>query len=576
MIAKKWTALFTLTVLVGIVLSACATPTPEVIEKVVTQVVKETIKETVVVEGTPQVVEKEVTKLVEKVVTPTPSGPSRGGTLYIGRMEDTETLDPQNSTTISSIEIDMMIYDSLVLFDYDMSIKPSLAESWEVSDDGTEYTFKLKDGVTFHSGDPFTAEDVVFTFERWKAFEGSPSAYNIAQVQKVEALDDLTVKFTLEAPYAIFLSKVASGWASILNKDFTEAAGEDYGVTVVDGTGPYKFVSWTRQEELVLERNEAYAWGSEIFDNQGAPYVDKIVWVLIPEAATRYAALVAGDIHMVPDVPAVRVASLVQHEGVNTIVFPQLNTSFMGMAIDKAPLDDIRVRRAINHAIDKVAIAEGAYYGLAEAGWGPIAPGTWGYWPGVQEIGYGYDQDKAVQLLEEAGWTEVNAEGIRVKDGQPLKLMLYWSSGAEMETIVPIMQDQLRQVGMDVELNLLEWTTYLEALRNHEHELMTMTVRYTDADILYFYFHSAQLPAPNRFAWDDPTTDELLDLSRTSVDENERLEAYKELQRIVIENAIWVPLLHSKRVAAARDVVQGVRIHPDNIFYKGLDLWLKE
>ena len=538
---KARVAVFTLLIVAGLVLSACAG--------------------SAVVE-------------VERVVTPTPSGPESGGTLIIGRQEDTESLDPQNTTTISSVEVIYQLYDTLVVLDYDMSLKPGLAESWDISEDGTVYTFKLREGVTFHSGDKLTAEDVVFTFQRWLANEASPTRYLIAPLVEVKALDETTVQFTLDKPFVIFLNSLASGWASILNQDFVEQAGEDYGVKVVDGTGPYKLVSWTRSEELVVERNEEYAWGPPIFDNQGAPYLDRIVWKIIPEASTRFASLKAGEIQFVTDVPPIRVPSLVESKELNTIVFPQLNTTFMGMATDKPPLDDLNVRRAINYAIDKSALADGAYFGLAEPAWGPIAPATWGYWPGVKEIGYGYDPDKAVQLLEEAGWDEVNDDGIRMKDGQPLKLKFLWSSGAESETIVPILQNQLREVGIDTELRKLEWTAYLEALRNHEHELMWMWVRYTNADILYFYFHSSQMPAPNRFAWNDPRTDELLDLSRSSTDDEERLEAYRELQEIVVDNAIWVPLLHTKRVVAAASNLQGIRIHPSNILYKSVDLWL--
>lgn len=506
---------------------------------------------------------------------PEEEGPVSEGTLFVGRQEDTESLDPHDTTTISSIEVMYQIYDTLVVLDYDMSIKPGLAESWDISEDGTVYTFKLREGVTFHSGDELTAEDVVFTFERWKANEASPTHYLIAPLQEVKALDDLTVQFTLEKPFVIFLNNLTEGYASILNQDFVEQAGDDYGVRVVDGTGPYKLSKWTRGEELVVEKYEDYAWGPAIFENQGAPYLDKIVWQIIPEPSTRIASLKAGDIHFTTTVPPIRVSNLKESEGINTVEFSQLNTTFMGMATDKSPLDDPNVRRAINHAIDKEALAEGAYYGLAEPAWGPIAPATWGYWSGVKDIGYGYDPDKAVQLLEEAGWDKINDDGIRVKDGQPLKLKFLWSSGAESETIVPILQNQLKEVGIDTELQKLEWTAYLDALANHEHELMWMWVRYTSADILYFYFHSSQQPAPNRFAWDDSRTNELLEVSRTSSDDQERLEAYRGLQEIVVENAIWVPLLHTKRVVAGTDSLKGVQIHPANILYKSVDLWLE-
>lgn len=508
----------------------------------------------------------------------TAAGPQPGGELIFGRNEETETLDPQATTTVSSAEVDYLIYDTLVTRDFDMSIKPGLAEDWNVSDDGLVYTFHLKPDVKFHSGKPLTAQDVKFTFERWKNKEGSPTRYQIDAVSEIQVVDEHTVRFILSEPYAIFLDVLTGYAASILNEEFVtevESRGQDYGTSpeTVDGTGPFILKEWIRQDQMTLVRNDAYTWGPPIYENRGPAYLERVTLRVIPEDATRIAELEAGSIDFTPTLPPVEVSRLENVPDLNLYRYTDLNTQFIGFRLSAPILSDIRVRRAINHAINKEEVVEAAYYGLAEPASGPLAPNTWGWWPGVEDIQYRYDPEKAKQLLEEAGWTQMDARGIRQKDGQPLKILLMYSKGPTTDVLMPLIQEQLRQVGIDVTLREMEWTAYLAALRAGEHEMMLMGVRYTNADILYFYFHSKQRPAPNRFAWADPETDRLLEMSRTSTNDEERLKAYHDVQRIVVENAIWVPLVHEKRVVAAGPAVGPLKIHPANVLYKMLDVY---
>ncbi len=505
---------------------------------------------------------------------PAPEGPQRGGTFYWGRIEDTETLDPHRTTTVSSNEVNMLIYDRLVALDYDMSIQPALAHSWDVSPDGKTYTFHLKKGVRFHSGDELTAHDVKFTMDRWKNLEGSPSRYLIALLEEVTVIDDYSVEMRLSDPFAIFLDNLAGAYGSILNERFFKEAGEDYGIRLVDGTGPFKFVKWTRMDTLELERNDEYTWGPAVNQNQGPAYLDRVVLKVIPEDGTRIAELESGGIHYTANIPQVEVDRLDASSLVNIVRYSDLNTTFVGFRLDYPKLMDVRVRQAINHAINKEEIVEGAFYGMAEVAQGPLAPKTWGWWEDVPKATYGYDPQKANKLLDEAGW-KTGADGIREKDGEKLKLVLAYSVGTATDVMMPMIQAHLREVGIEAELRLMEWTAYLEFLRAGQNQLWLMSVRYSNADNLYFYFHSAQRPAPNRFAWVDERTDELLVKSRTSTSEQERLAAYAELQKIVIENALQIPLVHVGRAVGHAPSVHGLRIHPTYVQSNLLDVYLE-
>lgn len=506
------------------------------------------------------------------------TSPRSGGTLYLGRVEDTETLDPQRTTAVSSTQVDQMIYDTLVVQDYDMSIKPGLAKEWKISDDGKTYTFKLREGVKFHSGKPLTSSDVKFTLDRWRNLKGSPTSYLIKAISSVETPDDQTVVIKLSEPFGLLLNSLAQPYAAILNEDFVKQHEQDYGsnVSAVDGTGPFKVVEWVRNDRLVLERNPDYTWGPEIFENRGPAYVDRIVWRVVPESATRLSEIEMGELHWTADVPGADVARLRNNPNVRLVEYEDFNTVFLGMRMNKPPLDDIRVRKAIHYAINKQEIVDGAFYGLASVAKMPIPQGMIGYPPNADSLAYVYDPEKASQLLEEAGW-KMGPNGIRLKDGKPLRVELWYSPRPFTDLLVPMLQAQLKQVGIDVELKQLEWAAYLEALRAGQHQLMLMTIRYdTPYGILHFYFHSGQRPAPNRFEYVNANVDRWLDEAKSATDANRQAELWARVQEQVMKDAFWVPLVHEKRVLVVNPKLRGLKPHPYMVLYKGLDLWISE
>ena len=502
--------------------------------------------------------------------------PQPGKTLVFARVQETETLDPHRTTALSSAEVDYLLYDTLTSLDYDNTVKPGLAEKWEISPDGKTYTFTLRRGVRFHSGKALTASDVKYTFERWKTIRGSPTAFNITPVETIDTPNPTTVVLHLKEPLSTLLVNLSGYSASILNEEFTSRLGEDYGTSVgkVDGTGPYSLKEWIRNDRLVVVKNPNYKWGPPIYKNQGPGPFDTVIYRTIVEDAPRVATVEVGEAHFTPTVPALQVARLVKEGRVKVIRYSDLNTQFMGFKIGRKHLEDAKVRQAISYGINKTEIINGVFYGLAEEAYGPLAPGTPGFWKDVTKTGYHYNPSKAKRLLEEAGWKQVREGATREKDGQPLAINFLYSPGPENEALVSLAQAHLAGVGVDMRPQRLEWTAFLAALRAGQHDMFLINVRYVTADVLYFYFHSKQRPAPNRFDWVNPETDRLLELSRSSVNEGERLDAYQKLQKIVVENAIWVPLVHEKRVVIASPKLEIPKMHA-YVLYKMLDLELK-
>jgi len=419
---------------------------------------------------------------------------------------------------------------------------------------------------------------VAYTLERWLANEASPTRYTVSSISEVDVVDDRTIVLRLDEPYVLLLSSLAAPYASILNESFVEAQGDAYGTSpeTTDGSGPFELTEWVRQDRMVLERHDAYTWGPDSFDNQGPAHFARVVWRLIPEDSTRIAELEAGNVQFTANVPELEVEMLEMSDSVQIIRYEDPNTTFIGFKTGKAPLDDVRVRRAINYALDREELVFGAFGGLARPAYNPVSPLLPFASEEATEQGYRYDPERADELLTDAGWVDSDGDGVREKDGEDLDILWMYSPFTFTDNLVPLVQEQLAEVGIRVTPRQLEWTAYLAALRAGEHEMMLMSVRYNNEDgIMYFYFNSEQRPAPNRFDYVDLEVDEWLDVGRTSLDDDERAEAYANIQERVIDAAVFAPIAHELRaVAASPDLA--VDVHPYYVLYKLLDTRLEE
>lgn len=508
--------------------------------------------------------------------TTSPAGadgtPKRGGRLVVALPAEPELLDPHRATQMLVWRTLALLHDNLISRDYDGSFAPDLAETWDVSDDGTVYTFTLKTGVSFHSGKPLTAADVKYTFERWLGEERSPTAYLIEPVASVEAPDAQTVVFTLSRPYNVFLDQLAGGWSVIVNQDAIEEAGEDYGLTTVDGTGPFTFVSWARGQQLVLARNEAYTWGAPIFENRGPAYLDEVEYRFIPEDSTLVAEFLAGTFQIVQELPRAQIAQLDVTPGVSVVKYKQHETTYLGFNTTKAPFDDARVRRAIAHALNKEDILTGASFGLGRVALTMLAPETPGYAPEVEALVPEYDPEEAARLLDEAGWT-LGSDGIRERDGQKLVLPLWTMDHSSVTLQSQIVEQQLAQVGIKVETTQHDQAGWFAATSSGEQTGIIMSFYYDSSDILYNYFHSEQRPAPNRYMYANPDVDAWLDETRTNPDQAAVAEASANVQKQLLEDMPAVPLIHEQGTLGKADGVEGVRVHPSRWLYRMLDIY---
>lgn len=458
---------------------------------------------------------------------------------------DASTFDPHFCTDSATEIFNKNMYNNLVRFNADMEIIADLAESWEVSDDALTWTFKLREGVKFHDGTDFNAEAVKVSFERVLDPEtGSPRRSVLASIAKVEALDELTVAITTESPNGALLQQLAHPVAAIISPAALEEYGNDISGHPV-GTGAFKFVEWKVGEELVLERNEAYY--------EGAPAVQKVIFRVVPEDATRALALQSGEADVAMRLPVTEIERLKAEDDITITEGDTVMTMYVALNNSKGVLQDAKVRQALNYAVDKNVIVDDILGGLATVADAPISPSTWGY---SSTMEYERDVEKAKQLLTEAGYPD----GIELTIWTPVGRYLMDVQVAEN------LQAQWAEAGIDVEIRQWEFQALMSEVKKGEFDMVLLgwSPSTGDADQgLYPVFHSTQFPPnSNRAFFNNAEVDRLLEEAKVEVDSEKRADLYAQAQQIIMEEGAWTFLYYPKQALAFQSNVSGIEMLP--------------
>jgi peptide/nickel transport system substrate-binding protein len=475
----------------------------------------------------------------EAVVEPTP-----GGQLTIILSGGTDSLDPNKSVFFFGRMIMRNIYDTLLVKDPDTGLfGPGLAESWEVSNDSKTLTFHLKSGVKFHDGTPFNADSMVFTFDRiLDPATGSPyGGSKLGQVESYRAVDSQTFEVVLKEVFAPFFDALSEPALSPVSKAAVEKWGEDFGQHPV-GTGPFMFKEWKTGEYITLVRNPDYSWGTEI---SGPAYLDQVTFRFITEAGTGVAMLETGDANAVFAPPASQVAELAADPQFQLVTTERQGfVRVVVLQTTHPPLDDVTVRRAIAFALNRDTYTEVLFENIGSPAYGPLSPNTFGYWSGVKDLVPNYDPMEAKELLSEAGWEDTDGDGIVDKDGVPLKLNYMTTSDTRGTATGELIQAMLHDVGIDVELLVLDQGAFVPAQQNGEADMNGMLFPSSDPDILFSVAHSSQAGPPgwNAAFYSNPELDGWLEKGRTTVDPVERANDYMEVQRIMVEELPYIPM----------------------------------
>lgn len=465
--------------------------------------------------------------------------------LIIAQDGESKSLDIHQGNDGFSLRANRLIYSRLVEADENMQIHPGLAESWQQLDDKT-MQFKLRKGIKFHNGDDFTAEDVKFSFERMM---NSPRiAFVLPPIERIDIVDDYTVNIVTKTPFGPLLAHLSHPALGMVSKKLLTENPEALKEKPI-GTGSYKFKEWIYGDKLVLEKNEDFYDKNE----RGLKY---IIFKNVVEASNRAIGLETGEIDIATPISSVDEENIKNNPKLQLLTKPSISYTYIGMNMTKAPLNDIRVRKAINYAIDKQAIIDVILNGNGKIATSPIAPGVFGFTDKTKN--YEYNVEKAKELMKEAGY----------ENGFTTSILVF--SGEANTQTAEIVQAYLKEIGIDLKIEIVEVSAYWDMTERGVHNLFlgSWGVVTGDADYgLYAMYHSsAKGGAGNRDFYENEKVDELLDKAKTEIDPETRKKLYEEAQILIVNDAPDVMLYNRNLTVGAQKYIKGLGIHPVTLY----------
>lgn len=472
-------------------------------------------------------------------------------TLVVAQNADIYSMDPQLKQDTQSGRIKTLVFETLVGTDSENNIVPSIAKSWEYIDDTTIH-FVINDGITFHNGDPLTMEDILFSFQRGENAPQTSAKMDPIDIPNCKAIDDNTFEMKLKYPFGAILLNLSDTSCSIVDKSYVEEVGDEAFAQKPIGTGPYVFDNWVSGDRCELKAYDQY-WGDK-------PSIPNITFRVITEGANRAIELETGGVDVALDIlpgDVERISGnpdLVLQRGSNYSV------TYMAMNESKKPFDDVRVRQAINLALDLPSIVDAVYQGTGSVGRGPLTESVWGFDKSLKAPEQNIE--KAKQLLAEAGYADGFTTAILTSDDQ------------QRMDFCEIAQNQLAEIGITCEVKIMEWGAYLDAIFAGEHEMTVLGYSYgADPYTGMFNLFSSQCFGPDgNISWyANEEVDALFEKVKVETDDDKRRQMVEQLQQIVTEDAVWVNIWQGENINGTVKGLQGFENRGDGL-YRFMDM----
>lgn len=485
--------------------------------------------------------------------------PVSGGTYIEASIGDASFLNPILATDSASSEINGLIYNGLVKYDKNLNLVGDLAESWLITNDGKTITFKIRKNIKWHDGVPFTAHDALFTYQKLidpRTRTAFSSDYVI--VQNAEVLDPYTLRVNYKIPFAPALSSWGIGMIPKHIFESSDINSHPANKKPI-GTGPYKFQKWVADEKIVLLSNPDYF--------EGKPKIDRYIYRIIPDLSVQFLELRQGSLSTMGPTPD-------QFNGYKKFFthyrkykYPAFRYDYIAFNLKNELFKDIRVRRAIAHAINKNDIVKGVYQGLAVPATGPFPPTSWAYNHDVKDIEY--SPEKSKMLLKEAGWIDSDGDGILDKNGKKFQFTLILNQGNKIrESIAQVAQNNLKHLGIDVSLRVLEWSVFIQKYideRQFEACVLAWNVGLDPDNFSIWNSKQTQKNQYNFSSYNNPEVDRLLDLGRTTFDQKKRQEIYRRIHYLIAEDIPYVFLVTPMSLRVVHKKIQGVEQAPSGL-----------
>ncbi|MFF0771557.1 ABC transporter substrate-binding protein [Nonomuraea wenchangensis] len=511
-----------------------------------------------------------------------PGTPKSGGTLILGENgQEPPCLDPHGNASSDGPVSTVPVADSLVWFDADGKIQPWLADSWEISDDGLTYTFKLRQGVKFHDGAVWNAEALKTNFEHMRdpATKSPLAASYIAPYKDAKIVDEHTLEVRLSSPYRPFLDILAQGYLGMISPKQIKESPQSICEHPI-GSGPFVFDKWTKGQSITYHRNPDYNWGPKSAKHTGPAYLEKLEIRFLAEDAARYNALAAGEVHAIDFTPPQNVEDVKANPdlGFLTAIRPGHPMSFW-LNTSRPPFDDLRVRRALLAAVDRDSIIKGISFGQYQVAQGFVTTSTPGYAQGLSGT-IKHDEALANKLLDEAGWTARDKDGIRLKDGKRLTAYFPIAANFPAQRMQIAVQTQAaaRKIGLDIQIQTPPEQELTDRSAKGDYDLSSGLWATNTADVLWIQYSSKNITTPERRGQNvarlkDPKLDELLEQARSAQDP---AELYNQAQARLLDLVPAIPFYDDPRPVAYHKKVRDLAFtpaYPSPYFY---DTWLDE
>lgn len=515
--------------------------------------------------------------------------PVSGGTLTYLANTEPPVWDGQRIPSLNANSINSSIFDTITVQADDGSYEPGLAQAWEISEDGLVYTFTLREDVTFHDGTPFNAEVLKQNIDRPL---NEPDLATVSNaIESTTVLDAFTLQVNLSRPNAALIHNFSTPhWPIYSGKVLSEHSPAELSTNPLlsIGTGPFKVKEYAKGSKLVLERNDAYDWAPGTWGHEGPAYLDEVTIQFVPETQARIGALNSGQADAIDQVPPLNVGEV---QAAGNVLLEQDNTGtpyYLAINPNQAPFDDKNIRLAFREAIDLDGILQGVYAGVYQKAWSTTLPGTapLGSFDESLEGSWGYDLDAAIELLEEAGYDEVDGDGYRVKDGERLRLnwvvdSLYVQTD-QRQQLGEAIASSLKEAGFEVVRTPLDSASYTAEVAKGQHHLADASRGFADVGTSVAPFTTNAIPTSNGGSGINygMLSDEIIDAEyRTitgSLDPAARAAAAKVVQNRLLDEGFAVPLYIPKKIVGVVPAVQGWKFDAVGYTDSFYDVWIAE
>ncbi|MGI8690304.1 MAG: ABC transporter substrate-binding protein [Thermomicrobiales bacterium] len=493
--------------------------------------------------------------------------PQPGGRLIIADAQADNPLDPFKTSWHSTAQF--LVFTAYVSKAPDLSYVPYTFDSWQISPDSKEVTFKIKQGIKNSDGTAVDAASLKFIIDRLvDPQRKAPGASAFGALKSATVIDNATLKLSYDAPYAPLFNNLTGSEVSSM------AAVQKYGDDFTNhpvGPGPYLVKDQIPGNSIVYDRNPDYNWPPPFYKNRGPAYLDGITMKIIKEDATTWAALKAGEVHIAP-IPTTYIKEADTNQDITVIKQLDTGIRYLGMNCSKPPFNDPLVRQAVSHAIDRDSIVANALDGYGQTIYTPLAAAiAFSDNEGMKKISYLFDPAMAKQKLTQAGYDL--SSGMATKGGQPFEVTLLANNTDFFKRAAQIVQSQLKDVGIKVNIQVTEGTALNDATVAGTHQMFLQLYGSTDPSIMFYFFDSSRIKATNRAWYSSPELDALLEQGQAELDPAKQKDIYEKVQQMVVQASPWVTICNPYVFTGVRKEVRGFQVHPQGTYLLH-DTWM--